>query len=104
MKYAVVEVNGSQFKVQEKDKVEVNKISQKEGETITLDKVLLLMDGSKLKVGKPLLKEVKVEAKILKNFLGEKLAIFKFKAKTGYRRKMGFRPQKTLLSIEKISV
>lgn len=103
MKYAVVEINGSQFKVKEKDKIEVSRISQKEGETVIPDRVLLLLDESKLKIGKPLLKEVKVEAKVLKNFLGGKLDIFKFKAKTGYRRKIGFRPQRTLLNIEKIT-
>lgn len=102
MMYAVVKVNGTQFKVQEKDQIKVDRISQKEGETFNLENVMLLVDGSKIKIGKPLLKDIKVEMKLLKNFLGDKLDIYKFKAKTGYRRKTGFRSQKSLLSIEKI--
>lgn len=102
MKYAIVKINGSQFRVQEKDQIEVDRLSGKEGESVVLDDVLLFVDGAKVKIGKPLLKDVKVEVKVLKNYLGDKLDIYKFKAKTGYRRKTGFRSQKSLLSIEKI--
>lgn len=102
MKYAVVKINSSQFKVQEKDQIEVSRMPRDEGESFDLENVLLFVDGAKVRIGKPQLKEVKVEAKTLKNYLGEKLDIYKFKAKTGYRRKTGFRPQKSLLSIEKI--
>lgn len=102
MKYSVVKIKGPQFKVQEKDQIEVDRISQKEGETFNLENVMLLVDGAKIKIGKPLLNDVKVEVKVLKNYLGDKLDIYKFKAKTGYRRKTGFRSQKSLLSIEKI--
>lgn len=104
MMYAVVKVNGMQFKVQEKDQIKVDRISKKEGETFNLEEVMLLVDGGKAKIGNPLLKDVKIEVKVLKNYLGDKLDIYKFKAKTGYRRKTGFRSQKSLLSIEKIIV
>ncbi len=103
MKYAVVSFNGFQYKVQEKDKIETSRVAKKEGEIIDMAEVLLYTDGSKLKVGKPFLKEIKVKAKLIKNFLGEKLDVFKFRAKTGYRRKIGFRPQRTLLEIESIN-
>ena len=104
MIYAVVKVNGAQYKVQEKDQIEVDKVSEKEGESVGLEDVLLFVDGAKVKIGKPRLKDIKVEAKLMKNYLGKKLAIYKFKAKTGYRRKTGFRPKKSLLSIEKVSI
>lgn len=103
MKYAVVKINGSLFKVQEKDQIEVSRVSWKEGEVVSLDDVLLLVDGAKIKIGIPRLKDTHIEAKLVKNYLGDKLFIYKFKAKTGYRRKTGFRAQKSLLSIEKLS-
>ena len=103
MKYAVVKINGLQYKVKEGDKIGVSRISIKEGENIDFKEVLLLLDEGKLKLGSPFLKEVRVEARVLKHFLGEKLFIRKFKAKTGYRRKTGFRPQKTLLEVVKIT-
>ena len=104
MKYAVVKISGSQFKVSEGVQLEVTKLSGKEGEAIDLNEVLLFSDGKTIKVGKPFVAGVSVKAKILNNFQGEKIHIHKFKAKTGYRRKMGFRPQKTLIQIDKIIV
>ncbi len=102
MKYAIVKVNGSQIKVKEGDQVEITRSPIKDGEKTELTEVLLYNNEGKLKIGNPYLKEVKVEAKCLKHFLGEKLMVRKFKAKTGYRRKTGFRAQRTLLLIDKI--
>ncbi|MGB9637376.1 MAG: 50S ribosomal protein L21 [Microgenomates group bacterium] len=102
MKYAVVKVSGSQFLVEENDEIEVARVNKKEGEIFDIPEVLLLVNDDKVKIGNPFLKGAKIEAKLLKNFLGEKLHVYKFKAKTGYRRKMGFRPKKSLLRIEKI--
>lgn len=102
MKYSVVKAGGLQYKVSEGDRIEINKVSSAEGEIIELDKVLLFIDNGKLKIGNPTIKGLLVRGRVEKQFLGEKLSIFKFKAKTGYRRKMGFRPQRTLLKIEEI--
>jgi len=101
MKYAVVKIGGLQYKVSENDQIETNKVSVPEGKPLDLE-ALLLVDEGKVKLGLPTLKDLKVKAKVEKQFLGDKLDIFKFKAKTGYRRKIGFRPQRTLLKIEKI--
>ncbi|MGI5826494.1 MAG: 50S ribosomal protein L21 [Patescibacteria group bacterium] len=104
MKYAVVKIQGAQYKVSEGDEIEVNKLSEDEGKEVKFDEVLLAGEDSKVKVGTPTLKDAFVSAKIVKQFLGEKLHVFKYKAKVGYRRKIGFRPQKTLLKIEKITL
>ena len=104
MKYAVVKIQGAQYKVSEGDEIEVNKLSQDEGKEVKFDEVLLAGKDGKVEIGRPIVKEASVSAKIIKQFLGEKLHVFKFKAKTGYRRKMGFRPQKNLLKIEKINL
>ncbi len=102
MKYAVVKVGGSQFLVKEGEKLTVDRISVPEGKDFEIKDVLLLASEGKLVIGTPTIKGQSVKSAVEKHFLGDKLDIFKFKAKTGYRRKTGFRSQKTLLKIEKI--
>jgi large subunit ribosomal protein L21 len=66
--------------------------------------VLLISDEGKVKVGKPTVKDAKVALKIVtEEVKGEKLYIRKFKAKSRYRRKTGFRPKYTKLLVQKIS-
>ena len=102
MKYAVVKFSGSQFLVAEGDQITVNRLPQKEGEKLKISEVLLLVDEEKVKIGKPVVKDVYVDAKIANHFQGEKVRVAKFKAKTGYRKVTGFRPQLTNLVIDKI--
>jgi len=65
--------------------------------------VLLFVDEDKAKVGKPVLKDVKVKTKVVTELeKGEKIEIYKFKAKSRYKRHTGFRPQYTRLLVEKI--
>jgi len=103
MKYAVVKIGGAQYRVSEGDEIEVDKLTDKEGDLVNFNQVLLFAEDGKVKIGKPEVKDIQVSARILKHYKGEKIDVFKFKAKTGYRRKMGFRPEKSLLKIEKIS-
>ena len=103
MKYAVVKIGGSQYLVAEGDEMVINKLPNKEGEKIEISDVLLLVDGAKVSIGQPFLEKAKVTAEVLKHFQGEKIRIAKFKAKTGYRRVRGFRPQLTSLKIQKIA-
>ena len=64
----------------------------------------LYSDGSKIEVGKPLLENIEVEATIKKQFRGDKVIAYKYKAKKRYHRKVGHRQNLTLLSLEKITV
>ncbi len=73
-----------------------------EGGTIELDKVLLLADGDNITVGKPLIDGARVLATAKKNGRGDKIIVFKYKAKVRYRRKNGHRQLLTTLSIDKI--
>ena len=99
MKYAVIKYQGKQYKVSEGEEILVNKLS--EGAE---PEVLLVVDEGKVKVGKPVLKEAKIKIKVLaEEEKGEKLHIYKFKAKSRYRRKTGFRPVYSRILIEKIS-
>lgn len=100
MKYAVIKYQGHQYKVAEGQELLIDKLLDK-----SEPEVLLVSDDGKVKVGKPILKEAKIKIKILaEEVKGEKLDIFKFKAKSRYRRHTGFRPQYTKLLIEKISI
>lgn len=103
MKYAVINIVGAQYKVTEGDKIDVKGYLGKKGEEIEIGEVLLLADGGKINFGKPVLKNIKVKAQILEQGLGEKVIVSKFKAKTGYRRRTGFRPKETYLQIKQIS-
>ena len=99
-KYAVISLNGRQYKVSEGEELLVDLISDSKPEAETL----LLVDGDKVSVGKPTLKDTKIKFKVVSAMeKGEKVEIVKYKAKSRYRRKMGFRPQLTRLLIEKIS-
>lgn len=97
--YAVIRIKGHQYKVSEGEEVLVDKITGKpEAE------VLLVADREKAKVGKPVLKDVKVSLKVVKELeKGEKIDVVKYKAKSRYRRHIGFRPQYTRLLVQKVS-
>lgn len=97
-KYAIIRLQGHQYKVSEGDEVLVDKISEKEE-----PEVLFYSDGEKVKVGKPTLKDVSVKIKVLSEEKGDKVSVFKYKGKSRYRRKRGFRSQLTKVLIEKIS-
>lgn len=99
-KYAVVRVGGKQYKVVEGKEILVDKlIDPKKFEVETL----LLVEDDKVKVGKPVLKDVKVAVKVVTDMeKGEKVEIYKFKAKSRYKRHTGFRPQYTRLLVERI--
>jgi len=98
-KYAVIKIQGSQYRVSEKEEILVNKISGKP----EMD-ILLFVEGEKVIVGKPFVKDAVVQCKVLGEEKGKKIDVIKFKAKSRYRRKTGFRPQYTRLLIEKISL
>ncbi|HEX7456466.1 MAG TPA: 50S ribosomal protein L21 [Candidatus Nanoarchaeia archaeon] len=108
MKYAVIKAGGKQFKVREGQTLVVEKLSQpssnkklENGSQVEFDQVLLLVEDGKAKVGQPRLK-AKVKGKVVDQVKSEKIHVFKYKAKTGYHRKIGHRQQLTKVLIEKI--
>ena len=103
MKYAIIRTGGQQFKVKEGDVLDVNLIPGVK-KTLTLDEVLLFVDGDKVEVGKPVLKNVVVKAKVVEPDLkGPKLNIMRFKAKSRYRKRKGHRQHYTRLEISSIT-
>lgn len=103
MKYAVVKIGGSQYKVSQNDVIDVDKITEKKDDFVEFNEVLLLVDDGKVKIGNPLVKEAKVKAKIVDQIKGKKISVATYKAKSRYRRVKGFRPLLTKIKIEKIS-
>jgi large subunit ribosomal protein L21 len=100
MRYAVISLKGNQYRVSEGDEILVDKLG---GEKPEAD-VLLVVDDEKVKVGKPKVRGAKVSLKVVEaEKKGKKLTILKYKAKSRYRRKMGFRPVYTKLQVQKIS-
>lgn len=101
--YAVVEIQGSQFKVSKSEKLFVNRLRGKEGSKVTFDNVLLVDDGKNVMVGKPNVEGASVEAKILSHQKDDKVIVFKKKRRKGYKVKNGHRQLITELFIENIS-
>ena len=101
--YAVVEIQGSQFKVEKDQKLFVNRIDAKEGSKVSFDNVLLVDDGKKVQVGKPNLSGKSVEAKVIAHKKDEKVIVFKKKRRKGYKVKNGHRQAITEIIIQGIS-
>ena len=101
--YAVVEIQGSQFKVSKDQKLYVNRIDAKEGSKVSFDNVLLIDDGKKVQVGKPALSGSSVEAKVVSHLKDDKVIVFKKKRRKGYKVKNGHRQPITEIIIQGIS-
>ena len=96
---AVIKTGGKQYLVKPGDKIKVEKLDKKEGAEISFSDVLLVEKNKKIEIGTPKVKAAKVEAKILKHGKGDKLIIFKYKAKKRYKRKIGHRQPYTEIEI-----
>ncbi|AIP99852.1 50S ribosomal protein L21 [Ornithobacterium rhinotracheale] len=96
--YAIVEIAGLQYKVEQDQQLYVNRLKGEAGETIVLDKVLLTDNGS-VTVGAPVIDGLTVEAKIVEHVKGDKVVIFKKKRRKGYKKKTGFRASLTKIEI-----
>lgn len=103
MKYAVIAEGGKQYVVTEGKILTVDRLKIEEGKAYKTDKVLLVRDKDQIAIGAPFVEGASVSGRIQKHYQGDKLHIYKFKAKVRYRRKMGFRPQLTDYLVEKIS-
>ncbi|MBI2201257.1 MAG: 50S ribosomal protein L21 [Armatimonadetes bacterium] len=102
--YAVIETGGKQYKVEKGTTVQVERLDAEPGKELTLDRVLLVADGERVEVGAPVVKGAKVQAKVVGHGRGKKLVVFKYKAKSHYRRKTGHRQDYTTLRIEDITL
>jgi large subunit ribosomal protein L21 len=100
--YAVIKTGGKQYRVSPGDSVEVEKLPYEVGEQIELDQVLLVGNGSGVKIGRPLVKGAKVKATVTRQAKGRKIIVFKYRPSKRYRRKKGHRQHYTRLHIDEI--
>jgi large subunit ribosomal protein L21 len=99
---AVIKTGGKQYLVKKGDKIKVEKLEGKQGSEINFTDVLLLEKDNKVEIGKPIIKDAKVIAKILEQGRGDKVIIFKYKAKKRYKKKAGHRQPYTEIEIKEI--
>jgi len=100
--YAVIQTGGKQYQVAEGDIIEVEKLNGEAGDTVELDKVLMLRTDEDVNVGTPLVKGAAVSATIIGQIRGKKIIVYKFKRRKDYRRKAGHRQAITKLKIDAI--
>ena len=102
--YAIISTGGKQYKVQTGDVISVELLDGKAGDTVTFDKVLACGEGAELKTGAPTIEGAKVEGEIQSIYRGEKLIVFKFKRRKGFRKKNGHRQNLMSVKIGAITV
>ena len=100
--FAIVDIQGSQYKVEKDQEIFVNRMSEEEGKKVKFDSVLLLTGKSGIKIGKPYVKGAKVEAKVVEHLKGDKVIVFKKKRRKGFQTKNGHRQALTRLQIDSI--
>ena len=102
--YAIVEASGKQFWLQPNRYYDLDRCQADVDEVLTIEKVLLLNDGKDLKIGKPYVKDAKVEIKVLEHRRGPKIIVYKMRPKKKTRRKNGHRQELTRVLVQSISV
>jgi large subunit ribosomal protein L21 len=101
MKYAVIAISGTQYKVEENQSITVDKFDPTIKST---DQVLLTVNDDKATLGSPLVKGASVDFELVRDYQGEKLRVSTFKAKSRYRKTRGFRAQLADIKITKINL
>ena len=97
--FAIVATSGKQFRVSEGDRIVVDRVSAKIGETVRLDSVLMVGGDGGPMVGTPFVSGAAVEATVVSHHAGDKVIVFKFEARKRKRRKTGHRQQLSELRI-----
>ena len=104
MDYAVIKTGGKQYRVKPGDTLDVELLPDAVDSIAEFGEVLALSDGGEVTIGAPLVEGAKVTARVLLHYKDRKLMVFKYKAKTRYRRKRGHRQTYTRLLIQDIEL
>ena len=104
MDYAVIKTGGKQYRVKPGDTLDVELLPYPVDSIAEFGEVLALSDGGEVTIGAPLVEGAKVTARVLSHYKDRKLIVFKYKAKTRYRRKRGHRQTYTRLLIQDIEL
>lgn len=100
--FAVIKTGGKQYKVQEGEALQVEKLNQEKGNTVVFNQVLLIESDQKTIIGMPFIEKAEVKAVVLENLKSDKVTVFKKKRRKQYKKTKGHRQDLTLVRIEKI--
>ena len=100
--YAIIETGGKQYRVQEGDVLNIEKLNVEAGDTVEFDKVLVLA-GEELKVGAPYVEGAAVDAVVVKNGKAPKIYVMTYKPKKNEKKKIGHRQPYTKIQISSIA-
>ena len=101
--YAIAETSGQQLWFEVDRYYDIDRLNAKEKEKITLDKVLLLKDKNSISIGKPYVKDAKIELEVVSHKRDRKILVYKMRPKKKTRRKMGHRQELTRVMVKSIS-
>jgi large subunit ribosomal protein L21 len=101
--YAVIVTGGKQYRVKEGQLLKVETLPAEQGQSVQFDRVLMLVNGTDVKVGQPTVAGAKVTASVVEHGRGEKIRIVKFRRRKHSRRQMGHRQNFTKIKIEAIT-
>ena len=101
--YAIAETSGQQFWFEVNRYYDIDRLNAKEKDKITLEKVLLLKDKNSITIGKPYIKDAKVELEVVSHKRDKKILVYKMRPKKKTRRKMGHRQELTRVMVKSIS-
>ena len=102
--YAIAETSGQQFWFEENKYYDIDRLNAKEKDKITLEKVLLLKDKNSISIGKPYVKDAKIELEVVAHRRDKKILVYKMRPKKKTRRKMGHRQELTRVMVKSISL
>ena len=100
--YAIIKTGGKQYRVSEGDVITIEKLDVAAEGTVSFDEVVTVVKNGDIKVGTPLVDGAKVTGTVLEHGKAKKILVFKYKAKSNYRRRQGHRQPFTKVRIEKI--
>ena len=100
--YAIVETGGKQYQVEEGRYVEVELLDAEKDSKVVFDKVVMIVNGKKSKVGQPYVSGASAEGTVLAHDKAKKVIVYKQRPKKGYRKKQGHRQEFTRVMISKI--
>ena len=102
--YAIAETSGQQFWFEVDRYYDIDRLNAKEKEKITLEKVLLLKDKNSITIGKPYIKDAKIELEVVSHKRDKKILVYKMRPKKKTRRKMGHRQELTRVMVKSITI
>ena len=102
--YAILETGSKQYRVAPGDTLKIERLAVEAGQPVTFDRVLMVNDGGKVRVGSPTVEQATVVASVLEHIRGEKKIAFKMRRRKGYHRKVGHRQELTVIKITDIKL